>query len=110
MESSGNESGQEGDVPPSDNDDGEVGEDRITVDLYLSRLAEEGTLEPGHVTQYLSWGNRSVCVGADVITLRFLCAMHGGTGCSKRQGQEMLAFLHRLGGPASFLPKDIRSC
>ena len=110
MDSSGDESGQEEDEPRPVENNVDVGFDRMSVDLYLTRLAEEGTLEPKHVTQYLSWGHRTVCVGADVVTLRFLRGMHGGTGCSKRQGQEMLSFLHSLGGPASVLPKDIRSC
>jgi hypothetical protein len=80
-----------------------------SVPEYLEQLAETGALDNGHVMQYVDWGVHQ-CNPAHGTMLRFLRAMHGGTGASRRQGQEMLSFVNGLGDSGWGMPNTIKQC
>ena len=77
---------------------------------YLDALSEDGTLCPVHVMQYMLWGKRRITTEGKLKTLLFLRAMYGGTGASRRQGQEMLSFVHGLGVAPLGMPRQIKDC
>jgi hypothetical protein len=83
---------------------------RLTVSMYLDELSLEGRLCPTHVMQYMLWGKRRINSEGKLKTLLFLRAMYGGTGASRRQGQEMLNFVHSLGAVPHGMPDQIQSC
>ena len=86
-----------------------VGAD-LSVVKYLERLSEEGRLCPKHVMQYMLWGKRRSTDEGTLKTYMFLRAMYGGTGASRRQGQEMLKFIHSMGVAPAGMPTQIRDC
>jgi hypothetical protein len=98
------------DEPHHATDDEEVVLEQFeTVQDYFEKLANSGTLEEKHVLQYTLWGTCGV-KPCDTKTLRFLRAMHGGTGASRRAGNEMLAFIHGLETPTPELPFTVDMC
>jgi hypothetical protein len=80
-----------------------------SVHEYLEQLAATGALDNAHVMQYVDWGVHP-CNPAHGTMLRFLRAMHGGTGASRRQGQEMLSFVNGLGDSGWGMPTTIKKC
>jgi hypothetical protein len=81
----------------------------FSVVEYLDGLSDNGTLDTAHVLQYMDWGVDK-CDPQHIPTLRFLRAMYGGTGASRRQGQEMLHFIHGISDGTLGIPKTIAAC
>jgi hypothetical protein len=81
-----------------------------TVSDYLDTLSAEGRLRPQHVLQYMLWGKRRSTTEGTLKTFLFLRAMYGGTGASRRQGQEMLDFVHSMGAIPAGMPRQIKHC
>ena len=82
----------------------------VSVMKYLDTLSAEGRLCPSHVMQYMQWGKRRKAQEGTMKTLLFLRAMYGGTGASRRQGQEMLNFVHGMGVAPVGMPRQIHDC
>jgi hypothetical protein len=83
---------------------------KLTVEEYLDTLSAEGRLCPAHVLQYMLWGKGRSTDEGTMTTYLFLRAMYGGTGASRRQGQEMLRFIHSLNAVPAGMPTQIRDC
>jgi hypothetical protein len=83
---------------------------KVSVVEYLETLSMEERLCPEHVMQYMLWCKRRTTDEGTLKTFLFLRAMYGGTGASRRQGQEMLQFLHSMGVLPAGMPSQIRDC
>jgi hypothetical protein len=84
-------------------------EDRTYIAHYLDALSKVGTLDNAAIVKYVEWGHFNPTKD-DIETLRFMRSMFCGTGASRRTADEVLAYVHTMGGLSYRLPKTIDAC
>ena len=79
-----------------------------SLEEYLANLERNGTLDPTHMVQYLSW--KRVPLTDEVLEVcKFLRSVESGSGCSDGAARHSLLYAKSLGGRADLLPKTMDS-
>jgi hypothetical protein len=80
-----------------------------SLEEYLANLERNGTLDPTHMVQYLSW--KRVPLTDEVLEVcKFLRSVESGSGCSDGAARHSLLYAKSLGGRADLLPKTMETC